>query len=82
MLGQQQFRLEIVELQALAANIVTREKIDVLLRQPIARAFQDRLEATPRVGIFLDRFGNLPRQRLVPLQRMGRLGYPGFLVAR
>ena len=62
MLGQQQFRLEIVEQKALAANIVARNKIEVLLRQPIARAVQDRLDATQRVGIFLNRFGDLPRQ--------------------
>lgn len=36
--------------------------------------------ATQPVGIFLNRFGNLPRQSFAPLAGVGGLGYPGIAI--
>ena len=64
---KQQFRLEIVDLQAHAANAILSEKVRVIVGTTVARAVQDRLHTAHGLGIFLSCLRLLPRQRLAAL---------------
>ena len=78
MLLEQQLGFEIVELQAHAAQAVFREKVNVSIGAPVARAIQDRLHTLQGFGIFLSCLRLLPRQRFAPFMGMG--GCRNFLI--
>src|ERR1700730_9862069 len=78
MLLEQQLRFEIVDLQAHTAQAVFREKVNVSIGTPIARAIQDRLHTLQGFVIFLSCLRLLPRQRFAPFMEMG--GRRNFLI--
>ena len=67
---KQQFRLEIVDLQAHTAHAILSEKVRIIVGATVARAVQDRLHTAQGLGIFLSCLRLLPRQRFTPLVRV------------
>jgi hypothetical protein len=73
-LFKQQFRLEVIELEAVAAYFVTVEEIHILISLPVTWAFQDGFDSLLRLRVLFGRFGLLPRQRFATVVGMGRRG--------
>ena len=67
---KQQFRLEIVDLEAHTAHAVSSEKVRIIVGTAVAGAVQDRLHTAQRLWIFLACLRLLPRQRFTPLVRV------------
>ena len=73
---EEQLSLEVVDQQAEAARLRPVETIDIPVRLTIARAFDDRLDASRRVGGLHGRLGLVPGQRLASLVRMRKWRNP------
>jgi hypothetical protein len=75
---EQQFRLEVLGLQAKPPRLVALEERLVLFRQTIAGAGQDGTHPVGRIRVLVGGFWPVPRQRLLAHVRMCGLGYPRF----
>ena len=71
MVFKQEFRLEIIDLQAHATHAILRQKVDVDVSPPIAGAIQDRLHPLQSLGVFFGCLRLLPGQGIVSPRGMG-----------
>ncbi len=68
---QEEVRLEIVDLEAKAAQVVPGEEVEVGIRPAVARTVEDRFNPGVGLGIFLGGFRSIPGEGLAPLKPPG-----------
>ena len=69
-LAEQQFGLEVVNLQAHAAQVLFCKKLGIGIGRTVTRAFENRLHPLRGIGILFDCLWQLPRQLFATIDRM------------